>query len=110
MMNEFDWLSLRIPYGQPIKFIEDSLRKPMRWLVLVNSLRVIKTSASLFQLLALWGNKNVPPSMKVKKMEIFQHKKGLKECIWSSLNAPGNGSHFGPFLQLENIPFANPGP
>ena len=45
MMKEFDWLSLRIPYGEPIKFIEDSLHKPMRWLVLVNSLRVIKTSA-----------------------------------------------------------------
>ena len=44
MMNEFDWLYLRIPYGQPIKFIEDSLCKPMRSLVLVNSLRVINTS------------------------------------------------------------------
>ena len=40
-MNEFDWLSIRIPYGQPIKFIEDSLP---RLLVLVNSLQVINTS------------------------------------------------------------------
>ena len=26
--------------------------------------------------------------MKVKKMENFQNKMGLKECKWSSLNAP----------------------
>ena len=44
MMNEFDWLSLRILYGQPIKFIEDSLPKPIRSLVLVNSLQEINTS------------------------------------------------------------------
>ena len=44
---------------------------------------------SLFPLLALWGNKNWPPSMKVKKMENFQNKRGLKGCNWSSLNAPG---------------------
>ena len=47
---------------------------------------------SLFQLLALWGNKNWPPSMKVKKMELFLNKCGSKGCIWSSLNSPGNGN------------------
>ena len=43
---------------------------------------------SLFPLLALWGNKNWLPSMKVKKLEKFQNKMGLKSCKWSSLNAP----------------------
>ena len=43
---------------------------------------------SLFPLLALWGNKNWPPSMKVKMMENFQNKRGLKGCKWSSLNCP----------------------
>ena len=39
--------------------------------------------------LALWGNKNWLPSMKVKKLEKFQYKMGLKGCKWSSLIAPG---------------------
>ena len=43
---------------------------------------------SLFPLLALWGNKNWPPTMNVKKMENFHNKMGLKGCKWSSLNAP----------------------
>ena len=41
----------------------------------------------LFQLLALWGNKNCPPSVKVKKMENSENKRGLMGCKWSSLNA-----------------------
>ena len=44
---------------------------------------------SPFPLLALWGNKNWLPGMKVKKLEKFQNKMGLKGCNWSSLNAPG---------------------
>ena len=44
---------------------------------------------SLFPLLALWGNENGPPSMKVEKVEQFRNKKGLMDCKWSSLNAPG---------------------
>ena len=44
---------------------------------------------SLFPLLALWGNKNWPPSMKVEKLKIFWDKMGSMGCIWSSLNAPG---------------------
>ena len=44
---------------------------------------------SLFSLLALWGNRNWPPSMKVKKLEILHQKNGLKGCKWSSLRGPG---------------------
>ena len=58
----------------------------------------------LFQLLALWGNKNWPSSMKVKKLKIFQNKMALKKCKWSSLNAPGTEnrpSH--SFLGLEEF-------
>ena len=50
--------------------------------------------------------KNWPPSMKVKKMENFWNKRGLKGCRWSSLNAPGTEhplSH--PLLGLEEFPF-----
>ena len=45
---------------------------------------------SLFQSLALWGNKNWPPSVKVKKLEKFGNKSGSIGCKWSSLNAPCN--------------------
>ena len=45
--------------------------------------------SSLFPLLALWGNKNWPPRMKVKKLENFLNKSGSSGCKWSSLNAPG---------------------
>ena len=54
-----------------------------------------------FSLLALWGNKNGLPSMKVKKLEKCQNKIGFRDCKWSSLNAPGTEtpqSH--PFLEL----------
>ena len=44
---------------------------------------------SLFPLLALWGNKNGLPSMKVKKVQKYQNKMGWMGCKWSSLNAPG---------------------
>ena len=36
--------------------------------------------------LALWGNKNWPPSMKVQKIENWQNEMGLKGCKWFSLN------------------------
>ena len=45
---------------------------------------------SQLPLLALWGNKNWLPTMKVKKWEIFQNKRGLRGCKLSSLNAPGS--------------------
>ena len=64
-----------------------------------------------FPLLALWGNKNWPPSMKVKKMEIFQNKRGLKGCKWPSLNAPGTEHPLPhPLLGLEEFPFPIIGP
>ena len=62
---------------------------------------------SLFPLIALWGNKNWPPSMKVKKMKIFRNKMGLKGCKWSSLNAPGPQTHLShPILELGEFPFS----
>ena len=42
-----------------------------------------------FLILALWGNKNWPPSIKVQKFENQENKIGLRGCKWSSLNAPG---------------------
>ena len=59
-----------------------------------------------FPLLALWGNKNWLPSMKVKKLKIFQNKIGLKGCKWSSLDAPGTETPQSyPYWKLEEIPF-----
>ena len=57
---------------------------------------------SLFQLFALWGIKNWPPSMKVKKFESFQTQSSFKDCKWSRLNGPGTEtllSH--PILNLD---------
>ena len=56
-------------------------------------------------LLALWGNKNGLPSMKVKELEIFQNKSGLKGCKWSSLSAPGTETPQSyPYWERENLP------
>ena len=61
---------------------------------------------SLFPLLALWGIKNWPPSMKVKMMEILQQKSSLKGIKWSSLNAPGTENPLAHLLLwLEEFPF-----
>ena len=61
---------------------------------------------SPFPLLALWGNKNGLPSMKVKKLEIFQNKIGSMGCKLSSLKAPGTETPLsGPFLELGEFPF-----
>ena len=63
---------------------------------------------SLFPLLALWGNKNGLPSMKVKKLKIFQNKMGLKGCKWSSLNAPGTETPLPhPYWKLQEFPFSH---
>merc|ERR1711884_767964 len=43
-------------------------------------------------IIGLWGSKNGLPNMKVKKLEKFQNKMGLRGCKWSSLNAPGTQS------------------
>ena len=52
------------------------------------------------------GNKNWPPSMKVKKLEFYGNKSGLKGCKWPSLNAPGTGiTLFHPILKLGEFPF-----
>ena len=54
---------------------------------------------SLFPLLALWGNRNWLPSMKVKQLEICFNKIGLKRCKWSSLNVPSTESWYpAPYL------------
>merc|ERR1712115_478874 len=64
-----------------------------------------------FPLLALWGNKNWPPSMKVKMMEIFQNKRGLMGCKWPSLNAQGTENPLShPILKLDEFPFPIIGP
>ena len=63
---------------------------------------------SLFPLLALWGNKNWLPSMKVKKLENYQNKIGLKDCKWSSLNAPGTQNPLShSFLELDELSFCH---
>ena len=61
---------------------------------------------SLFSVLALRGNKNWPPTMKVKKLANFWNKSGLTGCKWSSLNALGTQIPLScPFLKLQEFPF-----
>ena len=50
---------------------------------------ILKLDEFPFPQLALWGNKNWLPSMKVEKLNNFQNKRGSAGCKWSSLNAPG---------------------
>ena len=60
---------------------------------------------SPFPLLALWGNKKWPPSMKVEKMENFQNKRGLMGCNWSSFIVTGTENPLShPLLGLEAFP------
>ena len=67
-----------------------------------------KGKFSQLPILALWGNKNWLPSMKVKKLEISQNKVGLKGCKWSSLNAPGTETpQFYPYWEREILPTPN---
>ena len=59
-----------------------------------------------FPLLALWGNKNGPPSMKLIKLNIFWNKMGSMGCKWSSLNATGTETPLShSLLGLEEFPF-----
>ena len=59
-----------------------------------------------FPLLALWGNKNWPPSIKVKKLEIYRKVRGAKGCKWSILDAPGTQNPLShPILELGEFPF-----
>ena len=72
---------------------------------------ILKLDEYPFLLLALWGNKNWLPSMKVKKVENCQSKIGSKGCKGSSLNAPGTQSPLShPILKLGEIPFLIIGP
>ena len=55
--------------------------------------------------MALWGNKNGLPSIKVKKVENFLNKRGLIGCKWFSLNAPGTENLLcHSVLKLEEFP------
>ena len=66
---------------------------------------------SLFPILALWGNKNWPPTMKVKKWPIFQEVRGAMGSKWSSLKAPGIQNPLShPVLRLDEFPFPSIGP
>ena len=59
-----------------------------------------------FLILALWGNKNWPPSIKVKKFENYQNKSGSKGCQWSRRNVPGTQTPLSyPILKLGEFPF-----
>ena len=63
---------------------------------------------SPFQLMDLWGNKNWPPSMKLKKVENFWNKKGFKGCKWSGLNVPGTEKILSyPLFAFKIIPFSH---
>ena len=63
---------------------------------------------SLFPLLALWGNKNWPPSMKVKKLQKYQNKSGLKWTANGPVWIPKAPKTFCLilFLSWMNPPFA----
>ena len=55
--------------------------------------------------LGLWGNKNWPSSMKVKKLENLHPKSGLKGCKWSRMNGPGTKNPLPhPFLKFRYSP------
>ena len=57
-------------------------------------------------LLSLRGNKNWPPSMKMKKMKILRNKMGSMGCKWSSLNSPGTENTLShSILKLYESPF-----
>ena len=72
---------------------------------------IMKLDESPFPILALWGNKNWPPSMKMKKVENFHNKRGLKGCKWSNLNALGTETPLShPVLELDELPFPIIGP
>ena len=58
----------------------------------------------IFPLLALWGNKNWPPSMKVKNLKIFLDKMGSKDRKWYSLDDPGINIHLSHSSELFPFP------
>ena len=115
---EFNWLqksefALSQYYSQRgrnfIKILSTQIANCPNWIPLALSplclIHFWSWEISLFSLLALWGNKNWPPSIKVKQIEISQNKMGLKDCKWSSLNAPGTQNPLShPFLELGKVP------
>ena len=85
------------------------------WIVLALKTRCLilfwSWENSLFPLLALWGNKNWLPSMKVKKLENYKNERGSTGCKWSSLNGPGIENQLShPFLEFGEFPFPIIGP
>ena len=67
---------------------------------------VLEMDFSLFSLAALWGNRNWPPSMKVRQIENELNKIGLNWCKRSSLNAPGTENPLShSLLKLGDFPF-----
>ena len=51
---------------------------------------------------SLWGNKNWPPSIKIKQIENGQNKMGLKGWKWSTLNVPSTKNPlFHSVLELD---------
>ena len=51
---------------------------------------------------SLWGNKNWPPSMKLKNLKILWNKMFSLGCKWFSLNGPGAQSPLShPILELS---------
>ena len=69
---------------------------------------ILKLDESPFPIISplLWGNKNWPPSMKMKSLKIFWSKIGSMGCKGSNLNAPGTEnplSHL--ILKLDESPF-----
>ena len=72
---------------------------------------ILKLDESPFSVISPLGYKNWPPSMKVKKLEKFCNKSGLKACKWSSLNAQGTQTPLShPILKLGEFPFPINGP
>ena len=66
----------------------------------------LKLGEPLFPLLALWGNKKWPPSMKVKNLENYQKVRCAKGSKWSSLDAPGTQSPLShSILELDEFHF-----
>ena len=61
---------------------------------------------SLSSLLVLWGNKNWPPSIKMKEMENSKNKMQLMGYKWPSLNAQGiQDPTCHSFLEFGDFPF-----
>ena len=63
---------------------------------------------SPFPLLALWGNKNWPPSMKVKKVGKFSEQKGLKGMQMVQFECPRHCKpSFSSTFGVGRIPFSH---